>query len=348
MIDIETLIRDNIKTLKPYSSARHEFKGEASVFLDANENAYGSPLAQSYNRYPDPLQYALKDKISALKNVPAANIFLGNGSDEAIDLLYRIFCRPGIDKVVVCPPTYGMYEVSAAINNIEVIRVNLLPDYELDTTAILQAGQNARMLFICSPNNPTGNAYTPKQIEELIQQFNGLVVVDEAYIDYSTQASATQFIFGYNNVVVLQTFSKAWGLAGLRLGMAFASEQIVEYLNKVKPPYNISEPNAQLALLATENVKWVQQHVALTISERDKLSTQLAALPGVVKVFSTDANFILARFTQARATYNYLVAAGIIVRDRSMVQLCDECLRITVGTPAENEQLINTLKLFEA
>lgn len=348
MIDIETLIRDNIKTLKPYSSARHEFKGDASVFLDANENAYGSPLAQSYNRYPDPLQHALKDKISALKNVPVANIFLGNGSDEAIDLLYRIFCRPGIDKVVVCPPTYGMYEVSAAINNIEVIRVNLLPDYELDTTAILQAGQNARMLFICSPNNPTGNAYTPKQIEELIQQFNGLVVVDEAYIDYSTQASATQFISGYNNVVVLQTFSKAWGLAGLRLGMAFASEQIITYLNKVKPPYNISEPNAQLALLATENVKWVQQHIALTISERDKLSTQLTALPGVVKVFPTVANFILARFTQARATYNYLVAAGIIVRDRSKVQLCDECLRITVGTPAENEQLINTLKLFEA
>lgn len=348
MIDIEDLIRDNIKTLKPYSSARHEFKGEASVFLDANENAYGSPLAQSYNRYPDPLQHTLKDKISALKNVPVANIFLGNGSDEAIDLLYRIFCRPGIDKVVVCPPTYGIYEVSAAINNVEVIHVNLLPDYEMNTTAILHAGQNARMLFICSPNNPTGNAYTPRQIEELIQQFNGLVVIDEAYIDYSAQASATQFISKYSNVVVLQTFSKAWGLAGLRLGMAFASEQIVGYLNKVKPPYNISEPNAQLALQAIGNVQWVQQHIALTISERDKLIEQLSKLPAEVKVFPTDANFILARFTQARATYNYLVAAGIIVRDRSMVQLCDECLRITVGTPAENEQLINTLKLFEA
>lgn len=346
MFNIETIVRDNIRGLKPYSSARHEFKGEAQVFLDANENAFGSPLAHSYNRYPDTLQQAVKEKVSTLKGVPAANIFLGNGSDEAIDLLYRIFCRPGIDEVIVCPPTYGMYEVSAAINDVAVVRINLLDNYELDIPAILQPRPNARMLFICSPNNPTGNAYSASQIEQLIQQFNGLVVVDEAYIDYSTQPSATQFIGKYNNVVVLQTFSKAWGMAGLRLGMAFASEQLIGYLNKVKPPYNIGEPTQQLALQALQNSNWVKEHIAVTIAERIKLSNELATLPCVTKVYPTDANFILARFTRARAAYDYLVAAGIIVRDRSKVELCDECLRITVGTPTENENLINTLKTF--
>ena len=346
MFNIETIVRDNIRGLKPYSSARHEFKGEAQVFLDANENAFGSPLAQSYNRYPDTLQQAVKEKVSALKGVPATNIFLGNGSDEAIDLLYRIFCRPGIDEVIVCPPTYGMYEVSAAINDVTVVRINLLDNYELDIPAILQPRPNARMLFICSPNNPTGNAYSAAQIEQLIQQFNGLVVVDEAYIDYSTQPSATQFIGKYSNVVVLQTFSKAWGMAGLRLGMAFASEQLIGYLNKVKPPYNIGEPTQQLALQALQNSNWVKEHIAVTIAERIKLSNELATLPCVTKVYPTDANFILARFTGARAAYDYLVQAGIIVRDRSKVELCDECLRITVGTPAENENLINTLKTF--
>ncbi len=346
MFDIETIVRDNIRGLKPYSSARHEFKGEAQVFLDANENAFGSPLAQSYNRYPDTLQQAVKEKVSALKGVPAANIFLGNGSDEAIDLLYRIFCRPGVDEVIVCPPTYGMYEVSAAINDVVVVRINLLDNYELDIPAILQPRPNARMLFICSPNNPTGNAYNAAQIEQLIQQFNGLVVVDEAYIDYSTQPSATQFIGKYSNMVVLQTFSKAWGMAGLRLGMAFASEQLIGYLNKVKPPYNIGEPTQQLALQALQNSNWVKEHIAITIEERTKLSNELASLPYVTKVYPTDANFILAQFTRARAAYDYLVTAGIIVRDRSKVELCDECLRITVGTPAENENLINTLKTF--
>jgi histidinol-phosphate aminotransferase len=346
VFNIETIVRENIRGLKPYSSARHEFKGEAQVFLDANENAFGSPLAQSYNRYPDTLQQSVKEKVSALKGVPAANIFLGNGSDEAIDLLYRIFCRPGVDEVIVCPPTYGMYEVSAAINDVAVVRINLLENYELDIPAILQPRPNARMLFICSPNNPTGNAYSAAQIEQLIQQFNGLVVVDEAYIDYSTQPSATQFIGKYSNVVVLQTFSKAWGMAGLRLGMAFASEQLIGYLNKVKPPYNIGEPTQQLALQALQNSNWVKEHIAITIAERTKLSNELASLPCVTKVYPTDANFILAQFTRARAAYDYLVTAGIIVRDRSKVELCDECLRITVGTPAENENLINTLKTF--
>lgn len=346
MFDIETIVRDNIRGLKPYSSARHEFKGDASVFLDANENAFGSPLPQNYNRYPDTLQQAVKEKVSALKGVPAANIFLGNGSDEAIDLLYRIFCRPGVDEVIVCPPTYGMYEVSAAINDVAVVRINLLENYGLNVPGILQPRPNARMLFICSPNNPTGNAYSSAQIEQLIQQFNGLVVVDEAYIDYSTQPSATQFIDKYNNVVVLQTFSKAWGMAGLRLGMAFASEQLIGYLNKVKPPYNIGEPTQQLALQALQNASWVKEHIAVTIAERTQLSEQLSALSCVTKVYPTDANFILARFTGAKAAYDYLVQVGIIVRDRSKVELCDECLRITVGTPAENDNLINTLKNF--
>lgn len=348
MFDIDSIVRPNIRSMAPYASARHEFTGQASVFLDANENPYGSPLQQAFNRYPDTLQFALKREISKLKNVPAENVFVGNGSDEAIDLLLRLFCEPGKHEVLICPPTYGMYEVSAALNNVGVVRINLLAGYALDTPALLQPRPNARLLFVCSPNNPTGNAYSWQVLEPLLQNFNGLVVVDEAYIDYSAQASATQLIGAYSNLVVLQTFSKAWGLAGLRLGMAFADSRIIAYLNKVKPPYNISEPTQQLALQALQNTAWVQQHCQQTIRERALLSQQLQHLPIVKQVHPSDANFLLVQFEDAPAVYNYLVTKGIIVRDRSRVTGCNNCLRITIGTETENQTLLTALKNFKA
>ncbi|MCD8739453.1 histidinol-phosphate transaminase [Mucilaginibacter roseus] len=348
MFDINKILRPNIKKLVPYSSARDEFKGEASVYLDANENAFGSPLDTAYNRYPDPLQYKVKKRLSEIKGVPPRNIFLGNGSDEAIDVLFRSFCNPGVDNVILVPPTYGMYEVSANINDIETRKVLLTEDYQLNLEGIAEAiDEHTKMIFICSPNNPTGNSINREDVETLLANFSGLVVVDEAYINFSRQKTFIQELTEYANLVVLQTLSKAWGLAGLRVGMAFASEEIIEVMNKVKPPYNINEASQQLALEALNNIDTVNSWIKETLTQRDKLVLQLKNFDFVLDIYPSDANFILVKTTGARDIYNYLVQQGIIVRDRSKVELCEGCLRITIGTPAENETLINALQNYK-
>jgi histidinol-phosphate aminotransferase len=348
-MDINSLQRENIKNLRPYSTARDEYKGQASVYLDANENSFGSPLAADYNRYPDPLQLDLKDAISKIKGVPIENTFLGNGSDEAIDLLYRAFCEPAKDNVIILPPTYGMYEVSANINNVEVRKINLLPNYQLDLDGIAEAiDANTKLIFICSPNNPTGNSIIRTDIETILTNFKGLVVIDEAYINFAKQRSFIKELTEYPNLVILQTFSKAWGLAALRLGMAFAGRPTIDILNKVKPPYNINQATQDLALAALQNINQVNEWIKLTVEERDKLSTDLLTIPVVKKVYPSDANFILAEVTDATGIYDFLVNQGIIVRDRSKVTLCEGCLRISIGTPAENQTLLIALKNYQA
>jgi histidinol-phosphate aminotransferase len=344
-MDINSLQRENIKNLKPYSTARDEYKGQASVFLDANENSYGSPLDRNYNRYPDPLQLDLKDAISQIKGVPIENTFLGNGSDEAIDLLYRAFCEPGKDNVIILPPTYGMYEVSANINNVEIRKVNLLSNFQLDLNGIAEAiDENTKLIFICSPNNPTGNSIVRTDIETVLANFNGLVVIDEAYINYAKQRTFIKELTEYPNLVVMQTFSKAWGLAALRLGMAFAARPVIDVLNKVKPPYNINQATQDIALEALKNIEQVNDWIKITVEEREKLSNDLIALPMVKNVYPSDANFILVEVEEALITYNALVDQGIIIRDRSKVTLCEGCLRITIGTKKENETLLTALK----
>lgn len=344
-MDIKNLQRENIKTLRPYSTARDEYKGQANVFLDANENSYGSPLPENFNRYPDPLQLDLKDALSKIKGVPIENTFLGNGSDEAIDLLFRAFCNPGKDNVIILPPTYGMYEVSANINDVEIRKVNLLPNFQLDLGGIAEAiDANTKLIFICSPNNPTGNSIIRTDIETILANFNGLVVIDEAYINFAKQRTFIQELTEYPHLVVLQTFSKAWGLAGLRLGMAFASSIIIDILNKVKAPYNISQSTQDLALAALQNIGQVNDWIKTTVAQREHLAKLLLDLPMVKKVYPSDANFILVEVADANGTYDALVDRGIIVRNRAKVTLCEGCLRITVGTPSENEILISALK----
>ena len=348
MFSINNIIRANIKNLTPYSSARDEYKGEASVYLDANENAFGSPLEQQYNRYPDPLQYKVKKRLSDIKGVPPRNIFLGNGSDEAIDILFRSFCNPGVDNVILVPPTYGMYEVSANINDVAIKKVLLTEEFQLNLEGIAEAiDAHTKMIFICSPNNPTGNSINRDDIETLLANFNGLIVVDEAYINFSRQKTFIQELTEYANLVVLQTLSKAWGLAGLRVGMAFASEEIIEVMNKVKPPYNINEASQELALKALENVDLVNSWIKETLIQRDKLVLQLKDLDFVLDIYPSDANFILVKTTDPKKIYNFLVEKGIIIRDRSKVDLCEGCLRITVGTPVENDILLQTLQNFK-
>lgn len=344
-MDINELQRENIKNLKPYSTARDEYKGQASVFLDANENSYGSPLEKNYNRYPDPLQLDLKDAISKIKGVPIENTFLGNGSDEAIDLLYRAFCEPGKDNVIILPPTYGMYEVSANINNVEIRKINLLPNFQLDLDGIAEAvDENTKLIFICSPNNPTGNSIVRTDIETVLANFKGLVIIDEAYINYAKQRTFIKELTEYPNLVVMQTFSKAWGLAALRLGMAFAARPIIDVLNKVKPPYNINQATQDIALEALQNIGQVNDWIKITVEEREKLSANLLELNTVKKVYPSDANFILVEVDDAAKTYNALVDQGIIIRDRSKVTLCEGCLRITIGTQKENQTLLKALK----
>lgn len=346
MFDLNSLLRDNIKRLVPYSTARDEFKGEAAIFLDANENSYGSPLPVKYNRYPDPMQWKVKYKLADIKGVPPQNIFLGNGSDEVIDVLYRSFCRPGIDNVVLFPPTYGMYEVSANINDVIVRKVSLTPDtYQIDMAALQQAvDENTKLIFICSPNNPTGNSINRADIEMVLNNFDGIVVIDEAYINFARQKTFIPELTEYPNLVIMQTLSKAWGLAALRVGMAFAGEEIINVLNKVKPPYNINQAAQDLVLQALDNIGTVNEWIRDIVIERDKLSAALETLPQVLEVYPSDANFVLAKTTDAKGIYNYLVEQGIIVRDRSKVELCNGCLRITVGTPDENITLINAIK----
>jgi histidinol-phosphate aminotransferase len=345
MFELDKIIRPNIKTLKPYSSARDDFKGEASVYLDANENAYGSPLDQDYHRYPDPMQYKVKMRLSEIKGVPARNIFLGNGSDEAIDILFRSFCNPGVDNVIIVPPTYGMYEVSANVNDVQLKKVNLTSEYQLDLEGIAEAiDTKTKLIFICSPNNPTGNSINRADIETILANFNGVVVVDEAYINYSRQKSFIQELQEYANLVVLQTLSKAWGLAALRVGMAFASEEIIEVFNRVKPPYNINEASQQLALEALQNVEQVNEWIKKILKERDALVLELKNFDFVIDIYPSDASFILVKTVDADGIYKYLTQKGIIVRNRNKVELCEGCLRITVGTTEENQALINSLK----
>ena len=345
MFQLENLIRENIKKLRPYSSARDEFSGDAKVFLDANENSLGSPLLKWYNRYPDPHQLAVKQKISEIKGISPEHIFLGNGSDECIDLLYRCFCEPGRDNVIICPPTYGMYEVSAHINHVEIRKAPLLSDFQLDLVHLENlADAHTRIIWLCSPNNPTGNSMQRTDIEMVLNNFKGLVVVDEAYINFAKQKSFLQELTEYPNLVVLQTFSKAWGLAGLRLGMAFASAAVIDVLNKVKPPYNINQVTQELALDALEAVGQVNDMIKLLVDMRDALAEVFLTMPTVEKVFPSDANFLLVKIQEAKKVYGFLLSKGIVLRDRSNISLCENCLRITVGTEKENTMLVDAMQ----
>ena len=347
--NLDDLLRPNIKNLVPYSSARDEFKGEASIFLDANENSYGSPLTKWYNRYPDPLQHKVKEKLSEVKGVPASNIFIGNGSDECIDILIRAFCEPGKDNIIICPPTYGMYEVSANINDVYIKKVPLTAEFHLDLPAIEEAvDDNTKIIFICSPNNPTGNTLNREDVEVVLNNYWGIVAIDEAYINFSRFRSFTQEMEDYPNLVVMQTLSKAWGLAALRIGLGFASEPIINVMNKVKPPYNINQASQDLALKALEEVGMVNDMIREIVTQRAVLETELAKLPIVQKIYPSDANFLLVRVTDAKAIYNYLLGKGVVVRDRSSVTLCEGCLRITVGTEAENKALLAYLQSYLA
>jgi histidinol-phosphate aminotransferase len=342
-MNIDNLLRANIRTLQPYSCARDEFKGEASVYLDANENPYNAP----FNRYPDPLQWEVKDLLSTIKGVPAENIFLGNGSDEPIDLLYRAFCEPRIDNVVAIEPTYGMYKVCASINDVEYRKVLLDENFQFSADDLLNATNiNTKIIWLCSPNNPTGNSLKRTEIIKLLNAFEGIVVLDEAYIDFASEGSFSEFLSQYPNLVILQTFSKAWGSAAIRLGMAFASIEIIYVLNKIKYPYNINILTQNQALLALKNVKQVNAWVETLLAERVVLIRELEKLPFVQHIYPTAANFVLVKVPDANAIYQALVEKGIIVRNRNTVSLCIGCLRITVGTPEENKILLEELKKF--
>lgn len=339
-MELNKLLRKNIQTLKPYSSARDEYTGEAMVFLDANENPFNEP----YNRYPDPLQKELKERIAALKEIEAQHIFLGNGSDEPIDLLIRAFCEPGIDNIITLNPTYGMYQVAADINNVEVKQISLNETFDLDNDLVLDAiDNNTKIIFLCSPNNPTGNSLDPEKMISLISQFKGLVVIDEAYIDFAPGKSLLPRLAEFPNVVILQTFSKAWGMAGIRLGMAFASTAIIDVLNKIKYPYNLNILTQQKALELIQNIDEMKRWVKLIIAERIKMADLLKDYPFVVKIYPSDANFLLVKMFDAKGIYDYLVERGIIVRDRSKIHLCEDSLRITMGTSEEDNLLLNAL-----
>jgi len=340
-MDINNLLRENIRCLQPYSSARNEFSGEAMIFLDANENPFNPP----YNRYPDPMQREVKNKISRLKNISSDRIFLGNGSDEPIDLLIRAFCEPGVANIVSIHPTYGMYQVAAAINNVNVVHVSLTENFELDAQKVLNAvDEKTKLIFLCSPNNPTGNCFNHEDILKVVNHFRGIVVLDEAYIDFAPGKSLLAASGELRNLVILQTFSKAWGMAGIRLGMAFAPPEIISVLNKIKYPYNLNILTQTKALELIENAKQVEIWTQLIIAERKKMEKMLTEFPFVVRIFPSDANFILVKMHDAKGIYDYLKDQGIIVRDRSRVHLCEDSLRITVGSPDENEQLTEALK----
>ncbi len=346
--NLNNLIRDNIKILQPYSSARDEFSGDAKIYLDANENAWGSPLTDAYNRYPDTEHSALKLAMGAIKKINKENIFIGNGSDEIIDLLQRAFCEPKIDKIIILPPTYGMYKVCANINNVEVKEVLLNKDFSLNTTAILAAiDEQTKMIFICSPNNPSGNLVDENQIELLLNSFNGIIVLDEAYIDFARTPGFVNKLTQFPNLVIIQTLSKAWGLASLRIGIAFASASIIQLLTKIKPPYNISKANQQLALQALQKQDQIKSQVTQTIKERNLLMDAMQLIEYIETTYPSEANFILIKIKTPSKLYNYLQSQGIIIRDRSQQPLCEGCVRITVGTTAENNILIQALNNFQ-
>lgn len=344
MTDIDFLLRDNIKKLVPYASARDEFSGSAHIFLDANENSLGSTISPPFNRYPDPHQVKIKDRLSQIKGLPSANIFLGNGSDECIELLYRAFCNPGKDNVIIHPPTYGMYEVSAQIHDAEVRKAPLSENFQLDLDIMDEmADEHTKIIWICSPNNPTGNAFKRQDIEMVLNNFNGLVVIDEAYINFSRQQSFIRELAEYPNLVVLQTLSKAWGLAGLRVGMAFASEKIIDVMNRIKPPYNIGQATQELVLEALKGTDEVNEMIKEIVNMRNNLADRISRLSSVISVYPSEANFLLIKIKEARRVYELLLSKGIVVRDRSSAPGCTDCLRITVGTKAQNDKLISTL-----
>ena len=338
-IDIQKLVRKNILNLKPYSSARDEFEGENGIFLDANENPFGE-----LNRYPDPYQRKIKEKLSELNQISADNIFLGNGSDEVIDLAFRIFCKPGKDKVLTFSPTYGMYEVSANINDVELINLDLNDDFQIDLETLKPylKDENLKIIFICSPNNPTGNSI--QNIKYILENFNGIIFIDEAYIDFSSEESFRNKIKKYPNLIVSQTFSKAWGMASVRVGIAYASEEIIKFYNKTKPPYNISQlnQNSIINVMNDENIKLVQHNIQLILDEKKLLIQSLKELKLTKKIFPSDANFVLIEVENADKIYKKLVEENVIVRNRNSV--IKNCLRITVGSSEENLKLIETLQ----
>ena len=342
---IENLIRENIKSLKPYSSAREEFKNSASnlVYLDANENPFDTGL----NRYPDPQQNLVKAALAKIKNVSREQLLLGNGSDEVLDLIFRVFCEPKVDTVIVLPPTYGMYEVLANTNDVKILNISLLDNYQPNVDEILKAqNSQTKLLFLCSPNNPTANSFNADKIETLIKKFTGIVVIDEAYIDFSSQESWIGRLNEFPNLIVIQTLSKAYGLAGIRLGACYSSTKIISVLNKIKPPYNVNQLTQQTALKALQNSIKTNNEIAIIISERNKLKTDLEEISFIMKVYPSDANFLLVKVDNAIVRYNQLVEYGIIVRNRTNLPLCENCLRFTVGTKEENKKLMNTLKLL--
>ncbi len=342
MKDILSLVRPNILNLTPYSTARDEYKGPIGVFLDANENPYPS---NCYNRYPDPAQRELKQLLSQIKGVAPERIFIGNGSDEAIDLCFRVFCEPQVDNAIAITPSYGMYRVAAAINDVEMREVPLNADYSLDTDAIMAAADaHSKLLFLCSPNNPSGNLFPRAQIVELLRRFPGIVVLDEAYIDFADGKGFLGELEKHPNLIILQTLSKAWGMAGLRLGLAFGTAEIMDIFSRVKYPYNISSAVQQLVRERLSDTDNVARQIAEIQSERARVSAALAASPVVEKVFPSDANFVLIRTSgDPRELYQHLISEGIIVRDRSRIRGCEGCLRITIGTPAENDKLISLI-----
>ena len=342
---IENLIRENIKSLKPYSSAREEFKNSASnlVYLDANENPFDTGL----NRYPDPQQNLVKAALAKIKNVSREQLLLGNGSDEVLDLIFRVFCEPKVDTVIVLPPTYGMYEVLANTNDVKILNISLLDNYQPNVDEILKAqNSQTKLLFLCSPNNPTANSFNADKIETLIKKFTGIVVIDEAYIDFSSQESWIRRLNEFPNLIVIQTLSKAYGLAGIRLGACYSSTKIISVLNKIKPPYNVNQLTQQTALKALQNSIKTNNEIAIIISERNKLIIDLEEISFIVKVYPSDANFLLVKVDNAIVRYNQLVEHKIIVRNRTNLPLCENCLRFTVGTKEENKKLMNTLKLL--
>lgn len=346
-INIQKLLRPNIRDLQPYSSARDEFSGKEGVFLDANENAWGSATEQDFNRYPDPFQWQVKKVIADLEKVATEEIFMGNGSDEVIDLMMRAFCEPGQDQIIILPPTYGMYKVSAAIQNVRVTSVQLKADYQIDKEQLWSViNPQHKLLFICSPNNPTGHLIREEDIKEVLEKFPGIVIIDEAYIDFVPEASKVSWISNYPNLLVMKTFSKAWGLAGLRLGMGFASREIIRVLNRIKAPYNINSLTQKAALEALGQVQKKNKMVAQMIASREALKQELDNLSLVQGILPSVTNFLLVKFPDADAIYDYLIERKVIVRNRSQVALCDNSLRITVGTPSENQALLSALAAY--
>lgn len=341
MIDLKKIVRKNILNLSPYSSARNEFKGTAEVFLDANENPFGE-----LNRYPDPQQTAIKEKLSEIKKVDENQIFVGNGSDEVIDLAFRIFCEPGKDKALTFSPTYGMYNVSANINNVNLIDLPLKDNFQININQLESYfnDESLKIIFICSPNNPTGNNISINDIEFILKRFKGIVIVDEAYIDFSSQPSLIKKISDYNNLIICQTFSKAWGLAAVRVGVAYANSKIIEFFNKVKPPYNVSSLNQNAVIEVLKDIKKIDKKINIIISERQRLKERLASFKNVNKIYPSDANFLLINVDNAIKLYEYLIQNKVIIRNRN--SQIKNCIRVTVGTVQENEKLINALKKY--